>query len=223
MKRAGQRAPEWRRHSESRISSSRKLEPELAAPSAGDASPSIAGTPSRLAHPASPRHSLRASRSPIADRPFPSRRARSARSLHLEPGVHRRNPLVPSLSQRNATMNVTLNALPADPGAGRFRRYPRRRFESPRSATAANRVRRPTPLSSAWADRDGEAGIHLRRGHGIPRAKATGIRCPHTAAPSFPIPCGTTRVFERADLDRAWDEYCIAIRGQRRERKIRRR
>ena len=36
-----------------------------------------------------------------------------------------------------------------------------------------------------------------------------------------PIPCGTTRVFERADLDRAWDEYCIAIRGQRRERKMR--
>lgn len=30
-----------------------------------------------------------------------------------------------------------------------------------------------------------------------------------------PIPCGTSRVFERADLDRAWDEYCQARRSAR--------
>jgi hypothetical protein len=30
-----------------------------------------------------------------------------------------------------------------------------------------------------------------------------------------PIPCGTSRVFERADLDRAWDEYCEARRSVR--------
>jgi len=28
-----------------------------------------------------------------------------------------------------------------------------------------------------------------------------------------PTPCGTSRVFERADLDRAWDEYCKAQRS----------
>lgn len=28
-----------------------------------------------------------------------------------------------------------------------------------------------------------------------------------------PTPCGTSRVFERVDLDRAWEEYCAARRG----------
>jgi hypothetical protein len=28
-----------------------------------------------------------------------------------------------------------------------------------------------------------------------------------------PTPCGTSRVFERADLDRAWEEYCNARRA----------
>lgn len=27
-----------------------------------------------------------------------------------------------------------------------------------------------------------------------------------------PTPCGTSRVFERTDLDRAWEEYCAARR-----------
>mgnify|MGYP000849829237 FL=1 len=27
-----------------------------------------------------------------------------------------------------------------------------------------------------------------------------------------PTPCGTARVFERADLDRAWEAYCAARR-----------
>ena len=30
-----------------------------------------------------------------------------------------------------------------------------------------------------------------------------------------PTPCGTSRVFERTDLDRAWDEYCEARRYAR--------
>ncbi|MET1082425.1 MAG: hypothetical protein ABWY12_05145, partial [Burkholderiales bacterium] len=29
-----------------------------------------------------------------------------------------------------------------------------------------------------------------------------------------PMPCGTTRVFEGADLDRAWEEYCAAQRSR---------
>jgi hypothetical protein len=30
----------------------------------------------------------------------------------------------------------------------------------------------------------------------------------------LPTPCGTTRVFEGTDLDRAWEEYCAARRGR---------
>ena len=31
-----------------------------------------------------------------------------------------------------------------------------------------------------------------------------------------PIACGTARIFERVDLDRAWDEYRAARRRERR-------
>jgi hypothetical protein len=35
---------------------------------------------------------------------------------------------------------------------------------------------------------------------------------------SAAVPCGTARVFQRVDLDRAWDEYCAERRRARTER-----